>query len=295
MRKLLTILSFLLANSCLGNSVDSIKTDSDVLLFLERLDPKFTSPKRAELKIFSTDELRLKLSCDSMLYKWNIRNWEKVDFNNDGRTDLIATVHWYDFDVFVAIDKGDNTFQLIRLSKDAFENCELGKTLKLNGEQLLLFYRYRKEFPYPEKNFYDFHPTHRIDTLLYKFGGFIEKMTGPALYQIQEIEYYTSDGWSGVSPVYSFKFQNDGDAYYQPNSTKQKKRISKDKSQQITGLIQYINIKQLRDRYLVARIDDTTIYLKITFRDGSIKQIEDFGMEGTFGLGRLYELLGSVK
>jgi hypothetical protein len=50
------------------------------------------------------------MGCDSLFEKLQIRNWEKADFNNDNRTDLIVTLCWYNFDIFIAIDKGDNTF-----------------------------------------------------------------------------------------------------------------------------------------------------------------------------------------
>ena len=120
-------------------------------------------------------------------------------------------------------------------------------------------------------------------------------MTSPAIFQIKEIEFYTSSGWNGISSVSKRKFNSNEHAFYETDSTNPKhiipkKLVSKDRAEKITELLQYINIKELRNKYLVAWTDATTMYLKITFGDGSIKQIEDYGMAGTFGLSLLYEL-----
>jgi hypothetical protein len=296
--KLTTIIAFLLviSNSIVANSVDSIQNDSDVVVFLKRIDKKFTSNKYRKLQVLPTDTIRQKLACNNIAEEWNIKNWEKADFNGDNKTDLIVTTFWYDFDVFVAIDKGDNTFQLIRLSKDAFQNCELGKPIKIKSEQLLLFYRLKYEYNEPAMNIGDFTLRSKIDTLIYKYGGFIEKQNTSASYKISEIEYHISSGWTGISPVFRLNIDNSQVATIEATSDNPKKNIPPTKAnkiivREIIDLIQYIHIKEAKSEYLVPWTDDTTIYLKVTFNDGTVKAIEDYGMIGTFGLTRLYELL----
>jgi hypothetical protein len=299
MKLAIFIVFFFISNSVIGNSVDSIQTDSDVLAFLKRIDNRFTSDKYRQLQIFPTPTIRQKLNCDSIAEKWNINNWEKVDFNGDNKTDLIVTTYWYNFDVFVAIDNGDNTYKIIKLSKDEFQNCELAKPIKINSEQLLLFYRIRYEYAEQPENMFDFNAKSRIDTLIYKYGGFIEK-NKLASYDISEIEYYTSSGWTGISPVYKLKILRNGNATFEAISDSPKKIIpptkaNKDTVQSIVDLIQHVNIKTLKNKYQVTWFDDTTIYLKIIFRDRTIKEIEDYGMIGTFGLNQLYQLLFSLN
>ena len=295
--KLTTFLTFILiSNSVIANSVDSIHSDNDVLAFLKRIDKRFTNDKYRQLQILPTDITRQKLDCDGIAEKWDIKNWEKVDFNGDNKTDLIVTTFWYDFDVFVAIDNGDNTYQLIQLSKDVSENCELGKPVKINSEQLLLFYRIRNEYDEPIESIFDFHLKSRIDTLVYKYGGFIEKQNTLASYDISEIVYHTSSGWTGISPTYKLKISRNGKATFEATSDNPKKVVPKSNANKasvksIVDLIQYIDVKSLRNKYLVAWTDDTTIFLKITFKDGTIKEIEDYGLIGTFGLNQLYQLL----
>ena len=295
--KLIILITFILiSNFVIANSVDSIQSDNDVSVFLKRIDKRFLSDKDRPLQILPTATIRQKLNCDSIADKWNINNWEKIDFNSDNKTDLIVTTFWYDFDVFVAIDKGDNTYQLIQLSKDVFQNCELGKPIQLNSEQLLLFYRFKSEYNYPSKDFLDFKQISRIDTLVYKFGGFIEKQMMSASYDISEIEYHTSSGWTGISPIYKLRITRRGKATFGATSNNPKemipvRKVKKEVVKAISDLIQYINVKKLKDDYLVNWTDDTTVFLKITFRDGTIKEIVDYGLIGTFGLNQLYELL----
>lgn len=146
---------------------------------------------------------------------------------------------------------------------------------------------------------FDFNAKSRIDTLIYKYGGFIEK-NKLASYDISEIEYYTSSGWTGISPVYKLKILRNGNATFVAISDSPKKIIpptkaNKDTVQSIVDLIQHVNIKTLKNKYQVTWFDDTTIYLKIIFRDRTIKEIEDYGMIGTFGLNQLYQLLFSLN
>jgi len=292
----LIIIFFLITNSAIANSIDSILNDNDVLTFLKRIDKRFTSDKYRQLKIFPTDTIRQRLNCDSIAEKWNINNWEKIDFNGDNKTDLIVTTFWYNFDVFVAIDKGDNTYQLIQLSNIISRNCEIGKPIKINSEQLLLFFRIRNEYDEDAEKNFSFKLKSRIDTLVYKFGGFIEKQKTTVLYDISEIEYHTLSSWTGISPIFKLKISSTGKATFEAISENSKKVIpprstNKDNVKSIVDLVQYINIKTLRNKYSVAWSDDTTMYIKITFRDGTVKQIEDYGLTGTFGLRQLYQLL----
>ncbi len=300
-RLLLSILLFGLASPCFANSIDSLKTDNDIELFLKRIDKRFSSDKYNRFKVLPTAVIKQKLGCDSILEKWNINNWEKSDFNNDGKTDLIATISWYDdFDVFVAVDKGDNKYQLIQLSKDVFENCELAKPIKIGSEILLLFYRKKNEYNDPIKNIFDYKLVSKIDTLVYKYGGFIEKQTTFTKYDISEIEYHVSSGWSGISPISKLKISSKGTASFETISNDSSKvfrdrEVNTEIVKSILDLMQYMSIYKLRNKYLVNWTDATTMFLKITFRDGSIKEIEDYGMIGTFGLSQLYQLLGQAS
>jgi hypothetical protein len=96
------------------------------------------------------------------------------------------------------------------------------------------------------------------------------------------------------------KIPRQGKATFKATSENPKKVIrarkaSKEITKAVVDIIQYINIRTLRRKYQVAWTDDTTMFLKIAFRDGTVKEIEDYGMIGTFGLNHLYELLSMLS
>ncbi|MFC4263963.1 hypothetical protein ACFOWM_13800 [Ferruginibacter yonginensis] len=292
MKSILIIIFLAVGQVSFANSIDSIRSDRDVLTFLNQIGNRQYFKNQEPIRILSTDTLKLKMGCDSLFEKLQIRNWEKVDFNNDKRTDLIVTLWWYNFDIFIAIDKGNNTFQLIRLSRSGSEYCLLAKPVIQNNKQLLVFYRIDNVYNQPIKNVFDFKMSLKIDTLIYKFGSFVEYQKSSSQYDITEIQFHTSSGWSGISPVYKLTQLNSKEWDLKANSTP--KLISSQSMLALISLIDYMNVKTLFNRYMVAHTDAATMYMKIYFKDGTVKEIEDYGMEGTFSLRLLYELFSKL-
>jgi hypothetical protein len=57
---------------------------------------------------------------------------------------------------------------------------------------------------------------------------------------------------------------------------------------EILGLINYIDPVKLKDEYKVSWTDDQTAWLRVRFSDGTVKEIKDYGLKGSFGLRLLY-------
>ena len=323
MRKLILLLCLLtFAAKTFANKVDDLKTDSDVIKFLIPLKKQFAWPNVARPVIKSTEYIIAHYRCDTLVKTWNIKNWQKIDLNNDGRTDLVAIVWWSDYNNnYIAIDKGDNTFQLIELNYTPSTNCELVSTFKHGNDQLVVFHgahgvvKNRTEFEFVPRN----------DTLIYKFGNFIEYNKAPVHHKIQSITYSTIWGWYGwnttpkpnVDPDQNLEIDKTGNAVYtnrRSNNTyiyiKDFKRpprkpkidtgsfkciIKKTDLEEIYNLIGYLNIKKLNDRYAVKWTDDTSCYLVVKFTDGSVKSIADYGGQGTWGLKYLFSKLFALR
>ncbi len=283
-----------------ANSVDSLQNDQDVFTFLNRIGYKQYFKRQDPIQILSTEGLKEKMGCDSIFKMLNVRNWEKVDFNNDKRNDLVVTLWWYSWEVFIAIDKGENTFQLIRLSQRGSENCLLAKPIMHDNKQLLAFYRIENTYNQPIKNVFDFKLALRIDTLIYIFGGFVEFQKNNAQYDIEEIQFNASSGWSGISPVSKLKQLNSKEWQLESFSENSKKitcpnLISTESVSSLMSLINYMNIQGLFNKYMVQYTCSATIYLRIRFKDGTVKEIEDYGLDGTFSLRLFYELLSKLR
>lgn len=291
---LIVLLFSLFANVGFANKIDSLKTDDDVLAFLKEINPDFRSEKYNKIELRSTATLRQDLNCDGIADQWQINNWEKADFNGDGLTDLVIMPYWYDYGVYVVIDNGDGTYKFLTLSYNIYEKCELAKPIKLADQQLLLYYqKIQKRTSRGVRSF------GQTDTLIYKYGGFVELNRHPSDYNIDSIEFRTSSCY-GSCPVFSIAMDKNGNAVYKaqvynPKQGKFTATIKKENLDDITGLINYISANNLNDNFKVSWTDDQTCWLRIHFSDGSVKEIQDYGLKGTFGLRLVYSMFFDLR
>ena len=286
----------LIAQNIFANSIDSLKTDNDVVQFLKRINEDFRSPKFKPIELRSTETLRKELDCGGIADKWQVNNWEKVDLNNDGRTDLLVQLYWYDYGVYVVMDNGDGNFKLHTLSYNIYEKCELAKPYRSGDGQSLLFFEGKQM---KDKNGNNTRLLNQIDTLVYQFGGFVEKNKMPANYSIDSITFHTSACY-GSCPVFSITMDKNGNAtydaqVYNPKQGKFSATVDKQNMENIIGLINYISVKKLKSDYKVDWTDDQTCWLDIRFSDGSVKMIKDYGLKGTAGLRLLYSFFFDLR
>lgn len=71
--------------------------------------------------------------------------------------------------------------------------------------------------------------------------------------------------------------------------------IKKADFQNLENLLNYINFPEFRENYAVNWTDSQTATLVITYDDGKIKKVKDYGLSGTYGLKRLYTLLFDMR
>jgi|SRR5690554_1901345 len=292
MKKGLLIIFIFTSTFVSANQIDSLKSSKDVEEFAKKVYPKFTEFKWSEFKIISTEEVRAKISCKEGYDLLIMKNWEKVDITNDGKTDLILTAYWgttlYSYAI---VDKGNNNFKTYRLSKNVFDNCELFKPIKKDDLNYLKTYIKKQE----EVGLMEYEELIIKDTLVFKFQEFVELNKNPTKYRIKEIEFQTS-GCYGSCPVFNLKINYKGNAEfngqaYIKHKGKSENKIPINLFNEIQELLEYIEVKKLKDNYSVAWTDDQTSYLTIRFNDNSTKKIRDYGMIGTFGLMAVYSKL----
>ncbi len=121
----------------------------------------------------------------------------------------------------------------------------------------------------------------------------------PGAYNIISIEFSTTSCY-GTCPVFKLKIKKNGKSYYNAirYNTLQgefKTIIDKKSYEKIIDQINYINIKDLKNRYIAFHTDDASYHLKIKFADGSSKVIDDYAKSGPFGLSHLYNLLADLR
>lgn len=267
-----------------ANRIDSLQTDADVITFLKSINKDFNS---SNFELRSTETLRKDLDCNGMAEKWQIQSWDKVDFNNDKLTDLVIMPFWYDYGVYVIMDKGNNKFETLTLTYNINEKCEMVKPFTLKNEQGLLYFLQRSKLKT------------RTDTLVYRHGNFVEYNADPASYQIDSISYRTGYCF-GSCPVFKISTDSKGNAVFEAGAYNPKMgtfttTLKPELVRDLIDLVNYVEPLQLNDDYKVSWTDDQTAWLRIRFTDGSVKEIKDYGLKGTFGLRHIYSKFSELR
>jgi hypothetical protein len=295
-----TVLLFLLlACPQLGwssNRIDSLQTNEDVLGFLKSIDENFRSGKFKPIEVRSADILRRDVNCNGLADEWQINTWEKADFNGDGRTDLLVILYWYNYGVHVVMDRGDGTYRLETLSHNVNKKCEVAKPLRWDDRDVLLVHQEKYTFGKdgrPSGIYYE------TDTLVYQYGGFIELNTKAERAGIDSV-LFRAGHCQGSCPVFSIRFDKNGQAAlaagaYNPKQGTFHANLHKKDLENLLGIIGYLSLKKLSDQYRVHWTNDQTVWLTIWYSDGTVKEIEDYGMHGTYGLRRLFNMFFELR
>lgn len=296
MTKFTIILTFIFSNIVFGNKIDNLKTTKDVIEFVKTVYPEYGIIRYKDFKygifdINSTDSIYSQLKCKEIFRIDEIKNWQKIDINNDGLTDLIFISHFYGYTQNVIIDKGKNEFKLIRNIIN-FDECEYIKPIKIQDKNQLRIRKVNLPFDFDD----NIEKYIKIDTLTYKYDSFIELNDKVIIdNKIKSIEIKTNFCF-GDCPVFKLTINKNGVAQFDGiEFTKFKGKSTKQLNQKIVDeifdFINYIEIKKLNDYYEVNYTDASTANLEIFFEDGSIKKIKDYGLSGTYGLSALYSKL----
>jgi len=302
MKKFLVITLLNVSQQLSANKIDSLRSDEDVLTFLRTVDKEFAGTTFRRPAFLSIDSLRSQYKCDLPQNITHLKKWDKVDLDMDGRTDLLTTIYWIpiseyaadNVDIYVILDQGNNSFRTVRVSKGILPRCQFAKPIFFHGNAGLLFYDREYTLRNGAVNMLDLESVVKADTLIYKDGVFVEYNDRPSLKNIRFVEFRTSRCY-GFCPVFWMRINNDRKAIYQAIQFNRMEgmlegTIREKEFERIIALVRYLKIDQLKDEYRVSWTDDQTGFLKICFEDDSVKEIEDYGLLGSFGLTALYNL-----
>lgn len=118
-------------------------------------------------------------------------------------------------------------------------------------------------------------------------------------FAISKIEFQT-DYCFGKCPVFSMSILKDGTANYNARAfNKQKGQlkavIKKAQLDSLKMLIWQANLLSLKDDYSTPWTDQPTYTIKVKFKDGRQKTIEDYGPSGPDKLEKIYDLILSLR
>jgi len=331
MRHFTLILTFLIFffSGIRANKIDSLKSDKEVEGFIESLFQKIYNVDRYTFSLKKPDSVTNYIPCDSTIY-FDSNLWKKIDFNKDGFTDLFAILYQRDtinssfpsYTVYVVIDLGKDKFQLIKIPQYFMINCYSVKLMLVENEPCLIYRYYKSEYtidtlpafdtvniPFDSlggtmtmpKTQINYFQVGKTDTLIYKFGGFVELKTQNRMSPEIESIYFRTTPCYGDCPVFDINIFKDGLATYVRNQDSEgysgnfKCTINLPKLNEIFDLIKYLSVSDLEDSYFINATHMQTMKLSINFSNGKTKTIEDYGHRGTMGLIRLYDLLSELR
>ena len=322
---MLFLATCLLHSFCFANKIDSLLTNEEVEKFTARYVSKGYFGSYHKFQLSPPDSLFY----DTFAGEWDpAPNWKKIDFDQDGLTDLFVVLYLtdtinrkgiYTSHVFFGNDHGN--YRHVPIALDHFLFPQLVKPALINNEAHLI-YRHlvlqysANEIPGERDTINGMIlPGRRdtiieilqTDTLVYKFGDFIN-MNSTHTYspEIASIHFETYICYGGC-PVFYLSIQKNGNTFLQKKETifldhdpamkpgKFKGTIHAAQWNEIKELIHYINITTLKDSYESNALHQRSGRLKIAFTDGSSKTISDYGLKGNFSLRLLYDWLYRLR
>ena len=299
---LITIL-FIASHTVFGqkiiSKIDSLNSKADVENLIRSFDKdyqRFSLKPITEFKSrYGQDEF-----CKRIADSLNItKSYYKADFDNNGYTDLLAIGDYYDFKIFVVMNYGNNSLELNRLTRRSFQECTFPKLIN----DTIIKYYYMSE---PNWRAKDQTTSLKFSDLIFKYGDFIESNPQPKNYDIEKVEYQTTMCY-GTCPQFFISIDKNKSSIFKAQTYNRETRSSKEIKGtfqtklrdssifEITNLLNYIDFPNLSDNYAVGWTDDQTCTLTITYNNGQVKKIRDYGLIGTFGLDRLYQLLFKLR
>lgn len=263
------------------NKIDDIKTAKDIKKLLVEIDKeRFEDFRiREDLEVYRVD-------CQKIVDDLNIKPWTKADFDNNGYTDLLIVESDGGHSNIAIIDSGGNSFYIETLPKSFFPTCSFPLVEEKGNDKIIVYNKFVTDRT-------------PVQNLIYKFGGFVEPNENPKEYKIEKIEYETGICY-GTCPSFELKINFDRTAEYNAKIYNKKKgkftgKILQSNYDELVGLLNYIDFPNLKDNYSVNWTDDQTSILKITYNNGKVKTIKDYGLIGTFGLNRVYSILFDLR
>jgi hypothetical protein len=278
-----------------ARNIDSLKTDAEVLSFVRNLNDYYKY-----LYFIPPKPVLGEKTYQYYLKKFGSNPFEKADFDNNGQTDLLFNGYLGD-DVgnktcqrisFVVLAFGKDSFQVKELTLGVFIEFLIARSILIDGKNYIKVFQIERDFD-DRKQISILH--NRIDTLVCKYDEFVEK-SNPEEVTIEKIEFCAFGGltFTGMnctitdslsvleiaSVISTPKSLMDSGGVFQT-------RLDSSTSSKIFGLLKCIGFQHLKRAYKVSWTDALEGLIRITYDNGKVKDINDYGIIGTYGLAAL--------
>ena len=286
-----------------SQNIDSLRTDRAVLSFVRSLDKYYKN-----LYIVPPKPVLGLEDYEARYREFGSEVYEKADFDGNGLTDLLfngyLTNNEENHDCrrvsFVVLSFGNDSFRVKDIKLGSFTQFFAARKIILGGQNCIA--TLNSDWGYKDKNVKNIH--NRLDTLAYVLDEFIER-TKPNMDTIKKIEYCVGGGlgfFQGLKLSITDTISIMGCERSLPDMVSVidsggvfRMRTDYVANSRIWGLLRHIDISHLANHYEVPWTDALEGSLTITYNNGTVKQIDDYGLIGTYGLAALQRTLIGVR
>ncbi|GAB2871332.1 DUF6438 domain-containing protein [Hymenobacter ruber] len=294
---LLLILLYLAANA----QIDTLRSKVGIEAYLKH---------RYHYKSIQLKEVNSIIKDSTALPASDPKYWLKADFNHDEKIDLF---------VAASVDEGKrgvhDLFLVLASDHKHYSKVDIGHPLDYwmhggttswaiyskSNRDYLVMHCLTSKIPRLKTggwgNRLAYSVTH--DTLFVIDAKPIIHATHPSKLIIESIKFSTTQCF-GTCPVFQLVIKQDGSVSYKGIEYVEKKGdfnliMTKSELNYLNKLLANLNLPYLEDNYQVDYTDSQTAYLTIRYTNGQTKEIEDYGLQGTFGLATLYSFLFGLR
>lgn len=281
----LSILVVITLPAARANPIDSLQTIADVNAFIKK-NVKFDWKIEVFLPETPADTPR-----------FGLHRFFKLDLDGNGRTDLLIN----DEHLLAILDEGDSRYTshfIVWGQKHDRLHKRLSRLID-QPDPMLVIQRYNAFFS-RIINGDTIHRKEVTDSLIYRYGNFIEYNARPDDWSIQKIILKTSYCF-GDCPSFDLEIQTDRSAVFKSHgynnlpSGVYKGVIDSTTFNNLVGTIRYMQLASLKDRYSIFATDHSGADLEIWFANGLVKKVDDYGMEGTYSLKSVYAQMFDLR
>ncbi|KGO91446.1 DUF6438 domain-containing protein [Flavobacterium subsaxonicum] len=288
--------------------VDSINSNTEVLHYIIQLDTNFRKFKLPLIDKIGNPGSKLEdRFLKRAVAKYRIdKNYFKADFDNNGYTDILIIGSWEGWPA--SVEKGWLPYSYVFMNF----GDQPAKSFEFEGRSGVL--------PVIEHNksgsFIEMHAAitdaermelrDSVTCLKWVSLGFSEVTAQAEHYDIEKIQF-TKGPCFGSCPIFEITLNKDGSSVLLadhfntngvsviPEKCAFGSKIEKQDLTKIMNFLNYIDFPSLNDLYFVSYTDAPTATLVITYNNGKVKEIEDYGCRGNYALKSLYVALSELR
>ncbi|MFY7732950.1 MAG: DUF6438 domain-containing protein [Bacteroidia bacterium] len=309
-KNVLLLIIFLCSSYSYSQSINELNSFKKVAKFLN----KEVSKKYTFESVFENEK-----EADEEAFNEVVK---KIDVDNNGHTDLIINAYKL---FIIVLSNGQSKFKELSFkNKNRFlgNTAEFDSITKIRNETVFIFNTEIDEDDETvyanvitkkgqKKQLFDLTTKEykwviedikfRVDSLTIKFGELVSYTNKKSVLKnkIKDLHFYTT-GCFGTCPIFELNLNSNGDLRYTGKKFTNYEGIKTTKLdstdlENLFGLLEYADLKNLKDFYSVTWTDDQTGILKVTFENEEVKEIQDYGLRGTIDLQAIYAKLFEIN